>query len=108
MSEAFFDYDEVFMGVTAGKRKSYFVSFEDDYRLKMLTEAVELQGGRMADLGCGGGQLTESLVYYYPKVKVYGCDISKTAISYAGKFGSGKVTYSVIRNKRLPYKNNFF
>ena len=60
----------------------------------------------MLDIGCGGGILTESLHYYFPKMKLYGCDVSKTAIAYAKKFGSGRVTYGVIKDKRLPYKDN--
>lgn len=107
MSEAF-DYNEVFMGVINKKKKNYFLTFKDDYRLKFLTESVKIKNGRMLDIGCGGGLLTESLVYYYPKTKIYGYDVSKTAINYAKKFGSGKVTYSVAKNKKLPYRDNFF
>ncbi len=103
-----FDYNQVFMGVMAKKKKSYFLSFKDDYRLKYLTESLKLKNGRMLDIGCGGGLLTESLVYYYPKTKIYGYDVSKTAINYAKKFGSGKVIYNVAKNKKLPYKDNFF
>lgn len=106
MSEDF-DYNQVFMGVFPEKKKSYFRSFKDDYRLERLTESVKLKGGRILDVGCGGGLLTESLVYYYPKTKIYGYDVSKTAILYAKKFGSGKVTYNV-GSKKIPYKNDFF
>lgn len=103
-----FDYNEVFMGVMTGKKKSYRISFKDEYRLKRLTEAVKLKSGRLLDIGCGGGILTESLPYYYPKAKIFGCDVSKPAISYAKKFGSGKVTYDTLLGKKLPYKDNFF
>ena len=107
MSENF-NYEEVFMGVMEGKPKTYKRTFGDDYRLKRLTESLELKNGKMLDIGCGGGVLTESLNYYFPKVKVYGCDISKQAINYAKKFGSGRVTYGVIQKNKLPYENNFF
>jgi|SRR5581483_5508721 len=107
MSENF-DYNEIFMGVMEGKKKNYKISFEDEYRLKRLTEAVKLKSGRMLDMGCGGGLLTESLPYYFPKIKVFGYDVSKPAIAYAKKFGSGKVTYSTLNGKKLPYKDNFF
>lgn len=107
MSEGF-DYNEIFMGVMPKKKKSYKISFTDDYRLKRLTEAVKIKEGKMLDIGCGGGLLTESLRYYYPKTKIYGCDVSQTAIVYAKKFGSGKVSYGVIKNKKLPYKDNTF
>lgn len=106
MSENF-DYNEVFMGVMEGKKKSYFIPFKDEYRLKRLTEAVKLKEGRLLDIGCGGGILTESLPYYYPKAKIFGCDVSKPAIKYAKKFGSGKVTYNILSGKKLPYRDNF-
>lgn len=102
-----FNYNDVFMGVRVGKQKSYRRSFKEEYRLKRLTEALTLKKGKILDIGCGGGILTESLHYYYPKAELYGCDVSKTAISYAKKFGSGRVSYDVIKNKKLPYSSNF-
>ena len=107
MSEEF-DYNQVFMGVMAKKKKNYRRTFKDDYRLKSLTDSVKIKNGRLLDIGCGGGLLTESLVYYYPKLKIYGYDVSKTAINYAKKFGSGKVTYRIMKGKKIPYNNNFF
>lgn len=103
-----FDYNQVFMGVMPKRKKSYKLTFKDDYRLKYLTESLKLKNGIMLDMGCGGGILTESLVYYYPKVKIFGIDVSKTAIRYAKKFGSGKITYKVIKGKKIPFKDNFF
>ena len=97
-----FDYNEVFMGVVPKKRDSYLITFNKDYRLKRLTEHVKLKNGKILDIGCGGGLLTESLPYYYPKTKVYGYDVSKTAIKYAIKFGSGKVIYKSTSNKKIP------
>lgn len=96
------------MGALSEKKKDYFLSFKDEYRLKSLTESIKLNGGTLLDIGCGGGILTESLPYYYPKTKIHGCDVSKTAIHYAKKFGSGKVSYGVIQSKKLPYKDNSF
>lgn len=103
-----FNYEEVFMGVMEGKPKTYKISLKEDYRLKRLTESLKLRKGRFLDIGCGGGVLTESLYYYFPKVKFYGCDVSKQAINYARKFGSGRVIYETIKKNKLPYKNNFF
>lgn len=103
-----FDYEEVFMGVHDKKKSSYFRSFNDDYRLRSLVKTIKLTKGNLLDVGSGGGIFTESLQYYYPKTKLYGCDISKKAIFYAKKLGSGKVTYDVIKGKKLPYKDNYF
>lgn len=107
MSEDF-NYEEVFMGVREKKPTDFKRAFKDDYRLKRLTEMVKKQKGRVLDIGCGGGITTESLQHYYPEMEYYGCDVSKQAIEHARKLGSGKVKYSVIKKKKLPYEDNFF
>ncbi|MEK7533850.1 MAG: class I SAM-dependent methyltransferase [Patescibacteria group bacterium] len=108
MADKAFDYEEMFMGVRKEKPKTYFRSFKQDYRLRSLVRTIKLNKGKLLDIGCGGGMLTESLPYYFPKASIFGCDISKSAIKYAAKFGSGKVKYNQIQNNRFPYKNNFF
>jgi len=108
MKDKIFDYEDVFMGVRGEKPKTYFRSFKEDYRLRSLVETIELNRGKLLDIGCGGGMLTESLPYYFPKANIFGCDISRTAIEYAAKFGSGKVRYDQIQNNRFPYKDNIF
>ncbi len=103
-----FDYEDVSMGVRGEKPSTYFRSFKQDYRLRSMAATIKLNKGKLLDIGCGGGMLTESLPFYFPKVNVFGCDISRTAIKYAAKFGSGKVKYNQIRNNSFPYKDNFF
>lgn len=108
MNNKSFDYEDVFMGVRDQKPSSYVRRFRDDYRLFSLVKTVKIKKGKLLDIGCGGGMLTESLPYYYPKTDIYGCDVSATAIKYAKKFGSGKIEYGVINKKTLPYKDNTF
>lgn len=103
-----FNYEEGFMGVRENKPKTYKLLYKEDYRLKSLVRAVKISKGKLLDIGCGGGRFTESIPYYFPKVTVFGCDVSKTAISYAKKLGSGKIKYGVIKNSKLPYRSNFF
>jgi len=69
---------------------------------------VNLKEGKALDVGCGGGIATESFPYYFPKLTFYGCDVSRTAISYARKYGSGNIQYAQIKNKKLQYKDNTF
>jgi 2-polyprenyl-3-methyl-5-hydroxy-6-metoxy-1,4-benzoquinol methylase len=95
------------MGVRQ-RNKIFKISFIQDYRLKRVTEFLKLRKGKLLDIGCGGGMLTEALQEYYPNVKIYGCDISSTAIKYAKERGSGKIEYRKIRNNKLPYKDNYF
>lgn len=103
-----FNYEEGFMGVRESKPKTYKLSFREDYRLRSLVKTMRISKGNLLDIGCGGGRFTESVPYYFPKINMYGCDVSSAAISYARKLGSGKVKYDVIKNGKLPYKNNFF
>ncbi len=104
-----FDYEETFMGLTPDRspgldRRIY----QYDHRFRKFVDTVKLAKGRIIDVGCGGGSFIESLANYYPNVHMYGCDISKKAIFYAKKTGSGKVNYGVIRNGKFPYKDDFF
>lgn len=108
MIKKIFDYEDGFMGVRDTKPETYFRSFKQDYRLRTLTQNIRLEKGTFLDIGCGGGLLTETLPYYYPQARIFGCDVSSTAISYAKKLGSGNVRYGVIKNKKFPYKDNFF
>lgn len=108
MAKQRFNYEEVFMGVRGGKPDTYKLSFKQEYRLRSLTQSVTLKKGTLLDIGCGGGRISETLPYYFPKISIYGCDVSVTAIKYARKIGSGKVKYSEIKDKQLPYKSNFF
>lgn len=102
-----FDYEKVFMGVTQDRSEGYVDNvYKEDYRLERLIQSIPATKGKMLDIGCGGGTLTECLPYFYPEMKVLGCDVSKTGISYAEKYGEGKVKYSVIKNNILPYRDN--
>lgn len=107
MSENF-DYEEVFMGLSSDKSRSDFQKlYKSDYRLRNLVEKIHIKKGNILDVGCGGGSLTESLTYFYPQAQIFGCDISKTAIKFAKRSGNGKVKFDIIKNKKLPYKDNF-
>lgn len=108
MSRRIFDYEKVFMGVRNKKPKTYQISFSDDYRIRLLTKVIPSRRMHILDVGSGGGMLTESLPYYFPNAVIHGCDISRTAISYAKKFGSGTIPYGVIRGKHFPYKDSVF
>jgi 2-polyprenyl-3-methyl-5-hydroxy-6-metoxy-1,4-benzoquinol methylase len=106
--EDVFNYEDGFMGVRDTVPETYFRSFKQDYRLRSLIQNIKLRKGKLLDIGCGGGILTESLPYYFPHSEIFGCDVSATAITYAKKLGSGSVKYGVIRNKKLPFKDNTF
>lgn len=104
---ASFNYEKSFMGVSyehAGGGSEY----NTDYRLVRIKSQIKTCKGAILDLGCGGGTNTEKLVHMYKSAQIYGCDISKTAITYAKKLGSGRVKYSVMKGKKFPYASNKF
>ena len=103
-----FNYEEIFMGAFSKKRNNYKKTFQDDYRLKTHGRGFKTQKRKAFRHRLRWGIITESLPYYYRGVKVFGCDISKTAIAYAKKFGSGKATYDVLKGKNFPYKDSTF
>lgn len=102
------DYKQIIMGVPQKKLENYYLSFIEEERLASLTQVIPKIKGKMLDIGCGGGAITESLPYYYPNADIHGCDISKAAIKYAEKLGTGKIKYSLAQEKKFPYKDNFF
>ena len=103
-----FNYEEVFMGVFQGRKKGFHRDiFKKKPELRRVVEMVKVKKGRMLDVGSGGGFLTECFPFYFPQTKVYGCDISLTAIKYAKKYGTKKVSYKVM-TKQLPYPSNYF
>ncbi len=103
-----FNYEEVIMGVFQGRKKGFAKEiYQKKPELRRVVDMVKIKKGRLLDIGCGGGYVTECLPKYYPKVKIYGCDVSATAIKYAKKFGTGKVSYKVMQ-KKLPYPSNYF
>lgn len=103
-----FNYEEVSILVNQDRSKGFHKRiYKKKPELRRVVEMVKIKQGRFLDIGCGGGLVTECLPFYYPKVKIYGCDISKTAIKHAKKYGTGKVSYKVF-NKQLPYPSNYF
>lgn len=103
-----FDYEMGFMCPIDVSIHSYKKNFNQDYRLRNLTKVVKDKSGKLIDFGCGGGTTTEALSYYYPKMSIYGSDISNNAINHAKKYGSGKIKYCQIKNNKIPYKSNSF
>lgn len=77
--------------------------------LKLL-DSKKIKNGKILDLGCGTGILSEYILKKQPSLHIYGIDISNRAIDVANKklkkyknvqFQTGDVT-------KLPFKDNYF
>jgi 2-polyprenyl-3-methyl-5-hydroxy-6-metoxy-1,4-benzoquinol methylase len=103
-----FDYERVLSADVHDRAPGFHKRIYDKKpELRRIVEMVKIKEGRILDIGCATGLITESLPYYFPKAKIYGCDISVAAIAYNKKFGSKKISYKTM-NKKLPYPSNYF
>ncbi len=73
-------YDEIL--------KQDLIFFEKDgyfaeYKVKIAREICAVDPEKILDYGCGTGRNIKYLLEYFPKSKIYGCDISKKSIEYA-------------------------
>ncbi|MEK7801706.1 MAG: methyltransferase domain-containing protein, partial [Pseudomonadota bacterium] len=103
-----FDYEDVIMGMETGGIDTHDGILARDVRLKRLVEYVDIPGGSILDIGCGGGTITNFLADTYPNTRVSGCDISKSAISIAKKHAHKRTSFGVIADGKFPYKDKFF
>lgn len=62
---------------------------------------------KLVDIGCGAGAMTKAIKKIFPAFKVYGCDISNTAIKIAKKDPFG-VEFSVNDAISTSFKNEEF
>lgn len=63
--------------------------------------------GKVLDLGCGAGDLTSQLKRRLKKNKIYGVDLSSSAIGIANN-NYKNIKFSVSKAEKLPFKDNFF
>ncbi len=102
-----FDYEEHIWGTVESiiglesKRNSVL-------GLKRFLEIIESVNGRLLEIGCGTGIFIKSVKHYRPDLEVYGCDISKTAITIAMKNKKYDIHYKIGETSALPYKDKSF
>mgnify|MGYP001233188404 CR=1 FL=1 len=81
-----------------GRWRSLAKKIIDFYKIK--------DGDRVLDIGCGKGFLLYEIYKINPKIKIYGVDISKYALSKSKKEVRKNLFYC--SSDKLPFKKNYF
>jgi ubiquinone/menaquinone biosynthesis C-methylase UbiE len=76
--------------------------------LKRFLEIIEKINGRLLEIGCGTGMFIKSVKHYRPDLEIYGCDISKTAITLAEKNKKYDIHCKIGGASALPYEDESF
>jgi len=111
------------------KKKRFFTTTSkkqslDVYYDKEMAEILEIWGeksvwieiqhlllnkkGKILDIACGTGKVTEILSNKLNMKEIYGCDVSEFLIEKAIKRGIAKDKLTVSDATNLPYSDNFF
>jgi len=65
------------------------------------------KGGRVLEIGCGGGAMTRAIKYYRPDLDVYGVDFCERSLNYAKKY-SDSVEFVYGDIYKLPFESGSF
>src|SRR3989344_4306219 len=90
-----------------GIKKNLFQKYWHGRRFSEVLKLLKSTNGPILDVGCHSGTFTEKILKKINSRKVYGIDVSPSAISLAKKrlpYGNFQVADAV----SLPFKNNFF
>lgn len=97
-----YDYDKHVQGVD-----SKFDIMLDKRTRRFLEAIKNLKSPKILEVGVGQGRYVKKLLIFRPDLKLYGVDISKTAIEKIKKSGP-KGRYYVAGVEKLPFSDNFF
>lgn len=90
-----------------GIKYNLFQKFWHYRRFNEIIKFVTETNGPILDIGCHGGTFTQKIVKKTGTKKIYGIDISSSAINLISKkipFGNFKVADAA----KIPFKNDFF
>jgi ubiquinone/menaquinone biosynthesis C-methylase UbiE len=100
-----FDYEAKMWG---GHEVGLSPWFMGATRLKYALAALsDVLGGKVLEIGCGGGAFTRALKRHRPDLAIFGCDLSRKSIEIAKKSGGG-VSYRQADAYKLFYQSNSF
>lgn len=90
-----------------GIENNLFQKYWHNKRISKIQKAIFETDGKILDIGCHAGLLTNVVYKRNPKSVIYGIDISPSAIKLAAK-RIKKGHFIVADAHKLPFKNNFF
>lgn len=95
-----------FSGLTPNYFHHYKVKELFLYLKNNSAENIQL---KILDFGCGVGCSDSFLSHYFPKSKIYACDISEESINYAKEENSQykNLIYAPYKEGRLPFDEKF-
>lgn len=76
------------------------------HKINIVSDILKKSSGKILDIGLGYGHLEDLLVKKNSHLKLYGIDISDTAIKNANEKYKGK--FVVGRSKKLPFRSSIF
>ncbi len=90
-----------------GIKRNLFQKFWHRRRFSEVLKIIQPINGTVLDIGCHAGTFTEQLLNKLQTRKIYGIDISPSALKLAQKripYGN----FQIADAANLPFKNNFF
>jgi len=81
------------------------------FRMRMSVDIISTvmnnYNKKYLDIGCGFGDILSNIHKLFPKIQLYGCDISENSIYY-NKQQHKNIAFSVNSLPELKYKENYF
>ena len=106
-----FTFDPHFYWEKNGGEKYFnsFHTYNSRNENKFLDFIRKYKPKRIIDIGCGYGRYLKSIRNEFPKIELYGSDISRTQIKYAKKYlSSDNVHLFVSDSTNFNFQDNFF
>lgn len=99
-----FDYEAKRWGVAAVRARPWYMN---GLKLRYLLSDLKQVRGKVLDVGCGAGSVAKAVKKERPDLEVYGCDLSRSALSIASASPSG-VDLRLATGERLPFADGEF
>jgi SAM-dependent methyltransferase len=99
-----FDYEAKRWGVAPLRPRPWYMN---GLKLRYLLSDLKQVRGKVLDVGCGAGSVAKAVKRERPDLAVYGCDLSRSALSIASASPDG-VDFRLATGERLPFADGEF